>query len=137
MINTNDLFSLFNPEIERWFSSYKLALDTDDSYIVSLTDESTISNYLSSMTFPIANSFYSNDKTKFYYCYSSSENINGSTSLFGKAAFFTASKDMAPEILDCFESYNQDNSVIVKYEVQCMASSKYYDTPENNYFPVK
>lgn len=130
-------FSICNTSIERYIETLRLSIEISDLDVlfVRLSDYTKLCNYTSSAVLPLANSFFSNNQEKWYYCYHEFSQINGNTLLFGKSNFITIKK-LDPTVIAYFEntavSVSQD--IIIKYEVSCVSSSKFFDCNyENSY----
>lgn len=130
IVNYGNRFNISNTTIERYIEGLRFAIsDVNlDVLFVRLSDQTKLYDFTSSPNLPLANSFWSSDQSKWHYCYDEFSQINGNTLLFGRANFITI-KCIDPITLNDFESttFTIAQDIIIKYEVSCCASSKYYD----------
>lgn len=123
-------FNILNTTIERYIESLRHAISESscDVLFIRLSDATKLHDFTSCATLPLANSFWSCEWKKWYYCYHEYAQLNGNTVLFGKSNFITI-KDIDLNTLRDFEfaMYSLQQDILIKYEVSCIGSSKYYD----------
>lgn len=121
--------SLENDALDRILGGLKRDLKTSEHpSIVYANEDSLIRSYLGPDTFPIGNSFYTNDKdsNEWSFSFNPDTNILDKTTLFGKACFLSLSKKN--EISDFYDKFNSDdNFSLIKYEVITLCGSDYPD----------
>lgn len=127
-------YVLNNKIIERMITQYakgmKAGTNRDFPFFVNIRRElSKLENLVSKVHLPVANSFYDQSRSKWYYAFDKDVRMNGCTLLFGKAHHLSIATTVEENVLKYFEEIQSDYDTLVKYEVECMAASKYYDVP--------
>lgn len=134
IMSFSNRFNILNTTIERYIENLRFAISGSDLDVlfVRLSDATKLHSYTSSANLPLANSFWSADQKSWFYCYNEFSQINGNTLLFGKANFIT-NNGINQSVLSNFEftKFSDDQNIIIKYEVSCVASSKYFDCKYN------
>lgn len=130
ILEAGNRFNIMNSQIERHIEGLRYSIMENDCDVIfiRLSNLTQLLSYTSGSSLPLANSFWSADQKKWFYAYNDFSQINGNTLLYGKANFITL-RCIDSNTLRDFDlvNFNRSQTILIKYEVSCIASSKYSD----------